>query len=179
MVAQISTRFGSFTNAISAVDRHLQLRPDDTGAWLSKGLLEVQLTNYTEAIALFTHVLTLETNNYAAILNRAFASVKSERYADALRDYETLRKLFPNSLEVNSGLAEIAFRKNDTNTALYFYGLCVSNSNPNPEQLKFFNDRLKSLKGETIEPKDEAGSHVMIDTNATTPLPEVKKPEIP
>jgi tetratricopeptide (TPR) repeat protein len=179
MVAQISTRFGSFTNAISAVDRHLQLRPDDTGAWLSKGLLEVQLTNYTEAIALFTHVLTLETNNYAAILNRAFASVKSERYADALRDYETLRKLFPNSLEVNSGLAEIAFRKNDTNTALYFYGLCVSNSNPNPEQLKFFNDRLKSLKGEAVDLKDEAGSRVSIDTNTMTPLPGVKKPEIP
>jgi hypothetical protein len=105
--------------------------------------------------------------------------VKSERYADALRDYETLRKLFPNSLEVNSGLAEIAFRKNDTNTALYFYGLCVSNSNPNPEQLKFFNDRLKSLKGEAVDLKDEAGSRVSIDTNTMTPLPGVKKPEIP
>jgi tetratricopeptide (TPR) repeat protein len=179
VIAQISTRYGSFTNAISAVDRHLQLRPDDIGAWLSKGLLETRITNYTEAIAVFTHVLTMETNNYPAILDRAYASVKSERYADALRDYESLRRLFPNSLEVNSGLAEIAFRKNDTNTALYFYGLCVSNSNPRKEQLDFFNARIKSLKGETIEPKDEAGSHVMIDTNATTPLPEVKKPEIP
>jgi tetratricopeptide (TPR) repeat protein len=179
VIAQISTRYGSFTNAISAVDRHLQLRPDDIGAWLSKGLLETRITNYTEAIAVFTHVLTMETNNYPAILDRAYASVKSERYAEALRDYESLRRLFPNSLEVNSGLAEIAFRKNDTNTALYFYGLCVSNSNPRKEQLDFFNARIKSLKGETIEPKDEAGSHVMIDTNATTPLPEVKKPEIP
>ena len=179
---RLSTRYGSFTNAISAVDRHLQLRPDDTGALLSKGLLQIQITNYTEAIAVFTHVLTLETNNYAAILNRAFASVKSERYADALRDYESLRKLFPNSLEVNSGLAEIAFRKNDTNTALYFYGLCVSNSNPNPDQLDFFNLRIKSLKGEATNLKDEAGSRVTIDTNSATRLPgvpEVKKPEIP
>jgi tetratricopeptide (TPR) repeat protein len=156
--------------------------PDDTSAWLSKGLLQVQLTNFPEAIKLFTHVLTLETNNYAAILNRAFASVKCERYPEAQHDYETLRKLFPNSLEVNSGLAEIAFRKNDTNTAKYYYGLCISNSNPNAEQFKFLSERLKSLKGEATNLMDEAGSRITLDTNTVTRLPEVpevKKPEIP
>lgn len=149
MVAQTSLVFRRYTNTLSALDRHLKLKPDDVGTLVNKGLILSQLEDFTNAIATFTRVLNLETNNYNAMLHRGYACFKSDRLAEARCDYEALRKVFPSSLEVNSGLAEIALRLKDTNSALHYYRLCLSNSNPNLEQSRSINERIKSLQGET------------------------------
>ncbi len=145
MVVQISAAFGRFTNALSAVDLQLRLNPDDLSALANKGILSIQLKNFRDALEPLSRVLSIDTTNYSARLTRAYAAVSCDQFDEAEQDYELLRKYFPNAIEVNSGLAEIAWRKKDTNTAIYYYQLCLTNSNPNPQQVKFLSERLKSL----------------------------------
>ena len=147
-VIQISALFNRVTNAVSALDRQLDLKPDDVPTLLNKAFLELQLKHFEQAIPPLSHALTLETNNYNALLQRAYAYVNCQHYNQARQDYDRLRRVFPTSMEVNSGLAEIAWREKDTNTAIYYYQLCLTNSNPGPEQSKFLLERLQSLKGE-------------------------------
>ena len=145
-VVQLCTTFKRFTNAIIALDRQLVLKPDDTGALVGKGFLDMQLGRFPEAIPALTRALQLQTNNYNAQLYRAVAYLNCERLDDAEHDYQTLQKIFPTSVEVNAGLGDIALRRQDTNTAVRFYEICAANSAPGSDQSRFYSERVKNLK---------------------------------
>ncbi len=144
-VIQISSVFKSYTNALLAVDQLLKLKPNDISALLSKGVLTIQAGKPREAVEPLTRVLSLQSTNYGAKLYRAVAYLGSEQLDEAQNDYTSLQKTFPNSNEVNSGLAEIAWRKKDTNSAVHYYELCLKNLPVNSPQAKFFADRINSL----------------------------------
>jgi tetratricopeptide (TPR) repeat protein len=145
-VAQLSATFRSYTNAILAVDQMLKLKPDDVPALISKAVFNIQAGHFTNAIPTLDRVLTLQTNNYSAQLYRAVAFLSADKLDEAQKDYDSLQKIFPNSIEINSGFAEIAWRRKDTNTAVRYYELCLKNAPAGSEQEKFFSDRLNVLK---------------------------------
>ena len=146
-VIQMSAMFNRVTNALVALDHQLELKPNDVTTLLNKAYLELQVKHYDQAIPPLTHALSIDTNNYNALLQRAYAYVNAERYDEAKKDYDRLRRVFPTSIEVNSGLAEVAWREHDTNTAIRYYELCLTNS-VGDKQPPFIIERLQSLKGE-------------------------------
>ena len=149
-VIQIAATFRHYTNAISAIDRLIEVQPDNIAALMSKGSFALQMTNYVSAIDALTRVLTLETNNYNARLYRALAYLGSDQLDEATQDYKELETLFPKSADVASGLAEISWRRKDTNAAIHYYSLSLSNAPPNvrPERLDQLKERLKALQPE-------------------------------
>ncbi|HET7626540.1 MAG TPA: tetratricopeptide repeat protein [Verrucomicrobiae bacterium] len=146
MVVRVSSMFGRYTNALAAADRQLELLPDDPSALFNKGFVTMQLGRYEQAAPLFTRILSLQPTNYNAQLYRAIAYVKSDHLDEAQQDFESLQKVFPDRNDVNGGLAEVAWRRNDTNTAIHYYQMCVTNVPPGSPQAKFYNQRLESLK---------------------------------
>jgi Flp pilus assembly protein TadD len=150
MVAQISTSFGRFTNALIAVQREVALAPTNSAALVIQGYLNIQLGNFKEAIGPLTRALSLETNNYAvqfpAQLDRAIAYLRADRLAEAEHDYLTVLKINPNSFQIYYGLGEIAWRRKDTNAAIANYQLYLTNSVPDSDEAKMISERLQSLQ---------------------------------
>jgi tetratricopeptide (TPR) repeat protein len=146
VAAQIYIRRGLWTNALAIIDRRLQAAPDEP-AWLfGKGLVSTQMKAYDAAIAAFTHLLSIQTNNNDALFNRAVASLQSDRLDAARADYEKLQQIFTNSPPVAYGLGEIAWRKHETNEAVRNYEIYLAHANPNTTEATNITERLNSLK---------------------------------
>ena len=119
-----------YSNALVTIDQQLNVSTNDLIALINKGYACLQLGAYQQAIPPLTRVLDLETNNHAARLNLAIANLRCDKLAAAQHHYEVLQKAFPTAPQVYYGLAEIAWRKRDTNTA----------------EAKVVSARLKELK---------------------------------
>ena len=137
--------YRDYTNALLALDKQLQLSPDNVTSLVNKGYIEIQLTNYSEAIPALSKAISLSPTNSTAIFCRAVSYFESGKLDDAQRDYELLRKVDPKGYPAYHGLAEIALRKKDTNTAILNYRLDISNSPPNSSEANWAIDRLKKL----------------------------------
>ena len=138
---------GQYTNALVLAQRILRLAPDDANTWLNQGCFQVQLNAYAEAVASFNRVLTLETNNPTALFYRAVAQLRGDQLEPALKDYESLQRQYPKAHQVYYGLGEIAYRRQDTNTAIRHYEAYLTNSPPNNPESPFVIGRLRELTG--------------------------------
>jgi Flp pilus assembly protein TadD len=152
---QVYMNYGRFTNAVTMLDRQLTITPDNPNALNQKGYACLQIGAFDQAIPTLTRLLTLQTNNYFAMLNRAIAYLRSDHLDDAQRDYETVQKVFPTAFQVDYGLAEIAYRRKDTNSAIQaserYLADVIENSkrtgaSTNTSESQFIIARLKDLK---------------------------------
>ena len=139
---------GLYTNAIHVIDRHLELVPED-GQWIfSKGFAQLQNNDYQPAIASFTHVLTIATNDPTTRFNRALAYLKTDQLDLARADYKHLQAGFTNSYQVAFGLAEVAWRQRDTNETIRNYNIYLKFApTNNPAEIKTVHERLAQLRG--------------------------------
>jgi predicted Zn-dependent protease len=144
-VAQISSMFGRVTNALSAVERELVVRPTNMAALVVEGYLQMQMTNFSQAIPPLTRALSIDSNNYTARFDRAIANLCLDQLDQAQQDYRILVRVFPGSFKVYYGLGEIAWRRKDTNAAIRFYRLYLTNSVPESPEAKMIAERLQSL----------------------------------
>jgi tetratricopeptide (TPR) repeat protein len=149
--AQVFMNFHYYSNALPFLDRQLALAPDDINALSSKGLASVQVGAYQDAIEALTKVLNIETNSASdlhtqALFGRAVALLKLGKLGEARRDYEALQRSFPTAYQVYYGLGEIAYQLKETNAAIRNYELYLTNSPPNPEEIKGVERRLKELE---------------------------------
>ncbi len=145
-VVQISGSFGRLTNALSAVERELRINPTNTVAMIIQGYLHMQLGNFAQAAPAFTRVLSLESNNYTARFDRAISYLRNDQLDQAQRDYELLSHAFPTSFRIDYGLAEIAWRRRDTNAAIFYCERYLTNSPPDTEEARQVQQRLQSLR---------------------------------
>ena len=129
-----------------AEDRQLDRQPDNATALVNQGFLRVQMGQYEQAIPPLTRALSLDATNYAALMDRAIAYLNSDKLNEAQQDYQSLEKVFTNRFQVFYGLGEIAWRKKDTNSAVHYYQLYLSNAPPNTSEAKLVTDRLQSLR---------------------------------
>jgi tetratricopeptide (TPR) repeat protein len=145
-VISVYSESARYSNALSIIDRQLNLRPEDQSALLNKGFLYIQLNAFDDAIRTMTQLLAV-TNRPDALLNRAIAYLRAEQLDPAQKDYESLQKLVPSARQVDYGLAEIAFRRKDTNAAIARCESYLSNAIPGAAETQFMENRLKELRG--------------------------------
>jgi tetratricopeptide (TPR) repeat protein len=142
---QVASFYRDYTNALLALDKQLQVAPDNVTSLVNKGFLEIQITNYNAAIPALTQAISLEPTNTTAIFCRAVCYFETGRLDESQRDYELLRKINPKGYPAYHGLAEIALRKKDTNTAILNYRLDFTNAPPNSEEANYAVEHLKKL----------------------------------
>lgn len=121
--------FNDMTNALQLVDERLAKAPDDPAGLNTKAVILMQTGHTAEAIPILDHVLAL-TNLPAARINRAFACLTTKDFASARSDLRQLEKAGNSPGMVNFGLALVAEHDADTNSALRFLQLCLSNTPP-------------------------------------------------
>jgi tetratricopeptide (TPR) repeat protein len=144
--SEVFLRYGRYTNALVTIEQELELAPTNMTALVNKGLACIQVGAFEQAIPPLTRALTMDTNNYAALLNRAIANLRGNQLDAAQRDYESLQRTFPTAHQIYYGLAEVAWRKQDTNAAIRNYQLYLANAQTNTAEAKLVSARLKELK---------------------------------
>ena len=142
---QVATFYRDYTNALLALNKQLQMSPTNVVSLINKGFLEIQMTNYSEAIPPLTEAISLAPTNTTAIFCRAVSYFESGKLDEAQHDYERLRQINPKGYPAYHGLAEIALRKKDTNAAILNFKLDLTNAPPNSSEINWAVDRLKKL----------------------------------
>jgi Flp pilus assembly protein TadD len=145
-VVQVASLYRDYTNALLALDKELEMKPDNVPSLINKGFLEIQITNFSAAIPPLSKAISLAPTNTTAIFCRAVSYLETGKLDEAQRDYELLRKISPNGYPAYHGLAEIALKKKDTNTAILNFQLDLTNAPPNSPEAKYAEERLKKLK---------------------------------
>jgi len=120
-------QLGSFTNALRIADQQLQVAPDNLQALLDRGVLGLQAGEFSNAIPVFTRLLSL-TNAYVGWFYRAQAYQRAGQLDAAEADYREALRTSPAAFEPYLRLAEIAALRGDTNTAQQHYQHGVSNA---------------------------------------------------
>jgi tetratricopeptide (TPR) repeat protein len=143
---QVYMRYGCFSNALTTIDQQLTLAPTDVNTLVNKGYACIQVGAFERAIAPLTRALSLETTNHSALLNRAIAYLRADKLDAAQQDYEVLQKAFPTAFQIYYGLAEVAWKRKDTNAAIRNYELYLVNAPTNTTEATLVSERLKELK---------------------------------
>jgi tetratricopeptide (TPR) repeat protein len=139
-------RRGHYAVALEMLDQSLVREPNNPGFVLSKGIAQMELWQFRAAIVTLTLALSLDPSNPEARIRRASCCLRAGQLDAARADYQELLKRFPNKFQVLYGLAEIASRKQDTNTAIEFYQRYLVNGVPESEEYKLVSYRLKRLQ---------------------------------
>jgi Flp pilus assembly protein TadD len=127
----------------------LQVMPADTDAMMNKGYACLQAGWYDEAVSVLDRLLSLQTNNHPALLNRAIAQLRRGALDEAWRDYQQLAVLYPRAYQVQYGLAEIAWLRRDTNAAIQHYEAYLASAPLQTVEASNVVERLRQLKGGT------------------------------
>ncbi|MGC3959058.1 MAG: glycosyltransferase [Verrucomicrobiota bacterium] len=167
---------GRYAKALELTERLIKLEPDNVACWINRGCFLMQVPDYDGAIQSFSHAITLKTNNYQAVLYRAIAQLRAEKYDAAIKDYETVQRQYPKEFTVDFGLGEIAYRRHETNTAIRYYESYLNNAPPNTPESKAVTERLNQLKGikppttNTVAPRLRLNDGAMRVTHIITRL---------
>ena len=145
---QVYLKRGLFSNAMAIIDRKLQAAPEDPTWLFGKGYASIQTKAYDDAIAAFTHLLAIQTNNNEALFNRAVACLQSGKLDAAQADYEKLGQSFTNAFQIAYGLGEIAYRKHETNESIKNFKAYLATANTNTSEATNIIQKLRELKGQ-------------------------------
>ena len=143
-VAQAYMVLNDFTNAAMAISNSLALDPDNISTMLLQSSILIKAQRSAEAISVLNRLLAI-TNSPEAKFNRGLAFQQSSNYPAAKADYLALQELAPNSMVLNFCLGDLATQQHDTNQAMYYYILCLSNAPAGSPQWNAAHQRLKSL----------------------------------
>ncbi|MCU0772292.1 MAG: tetratricopeptide repeat protein [Verrucomicrobia bacterium] len=146
---QLYLQANLYSNALQLIDRQLAGLPDDVNLLVNKGFVLLRMTNQVSAVEVLTRALELQSNNAPARLNRAIANLQLENLDAAQSDYESLLLSFPKGYPLYFGLGEIAFKRGDTNQAIYNFQLYLTNAPPNTAEAQQVRQRLEALRGVT------------------------------
>jgi tetratricopeptide (TPR) repeat protein len=119
--------FGDFTNALQILNTRLSKSPDDITDLNNQAAILFASGHPADAIPVLDHVLAL-TNLPTARFNRASARLASLDYAAAEADYHELEKSGLELGRADYGLAVIAESRHDTNQAMHYLRLCLTNT---------------------------------------------------
>ncbi len=144
IVLQTYISFGDYTNALQLAGRRLAGDPDNLAGLFNQAGLYMKLGQFTNALPVFDHALTL-SNLPPIRMARAVARVEAGQYDAAEADYLKLENP-TNNLPVDSGLAEIARRRHDTNRAIEYLERCLAEIPAGNPQRDLVAARLAALK---------------------------------
>ena len=87
---------GRFEEALKAYDKAVQIKPEDTSAWLNLGTTLFDLARLDEALLTFQHVLKLDLRHWDAAFRCGFTLDRLGRHAEALTYFDLSNTLKPN-----------------------------------------------------------------------------------
>ena len=143
-----------------------------------------QLANsgkYTEAIELYTAVLTSQSNNLEALLGRGYTYSWKHDFQNASADFSNVLKIQPGNMEAQKGLAYAALWSGDNKKAIKAFNELIAKKQDSKEfyialgQAQMNDGLLKEarqsfLKAEQLAPND-AEPKQLIFTPAAWSLP--------
>ncbi len=145
--AQLYLQARQYQAALAVLEGLLAREPANPELLSNKALAEMELSRYDAAIATLNSALALAPSNQIVRLNRAIANLRAGNLDAAQADYQLLLPTAPDSYKVLFGLAEVAWRRQDTNAAIQFYQKCLAHSIPASADHKLVAGRLRQLKG--------------------------------
>jgi len=148
---KVYMNFRFYSNALAVIDEHLKISPDNPTALFNKGCACLQLKAFDQAIDSLTRIVKMGTNNSVelyelAVFVRGRAYLGSDDLDKAQRDFEALQKAHPAAFQPYYGLGEVAFQRQDTNTAIRYYQLALANTPTNSVEANAIVTRLRDLK---------------------------------
>jgi tetratricopeptide (TPR) repeat protein len=144
-ISQAYLAFGDYTNAGPLVTRLLDQEPDNISALMMQSQILLQTARADLAIPMLNHVLSL-TNIPDAKLTRAIAYVQIRNYPAARSDCLELDNSLTNCFLTEYWLAQIAGLQHDTNQAVHYLQLCLTNAPPQTPLWREANARLRAFK---------------------------------
>ena len=136
---------GDFTNALQLVKAQSSKAPDDVASLTRQAAILIQSGNAAAAIPVLTHVLTI-TNSAEVRISRATAELISQKLTAAENDFLELEKSGVEPSRVSYGLAMIAEHRHDTNQALHYLRVCLTNTPSGTIFWRQASARLQSLE---------------------------------
>ncbi|XP_044509781.1 TPR repeat-containing thioredoxin TTL1-like [Mangifera indica] len=102
-----------FTEACAAYDEGLKLDPSNSVLYCNRAACWFMLGLWDRSVEDCNQALLIQPNYTKALLRRAASNNKLERWADAVRDYEVLRRELPDDNKVAESLfhAQVALKK--------------------------------------------------------------------
>lgn len=143
--------FGDFTNAERVITRLLDREPDNVPALMMQSQILLQTARASLAIPVLDHVLSL-TNRPDAKLNRAIAYVQTGNLSAARSGCLELDNSLPKCFLAEYWLAQIAALQHDTNQAVHYLQLCLTNA---PPQTPLWRDARHWLRVLKPDPKEK------------------------
>lgn len=144
-VAQTYTSFGDFTNAEQLVNRLLTRNPENISALLTQSGIFLQTARAGLALPVLNHILSL-TNLPDAKLNRAIAYIQVSNYPAATADCLEMDNSLPKCYLAEYRLAQIAVLQHDTNQAVHYLQICLTNAPPGTPLWREVQARLQWFK---------------------------------
>ena len=136
---------GNFTNAEQLISHLLTREPDNIPALLMESGIRLQTRHADLALPVLNHVLALTNSPHAKFI-RAIAYVQTTNYPAATADYMELANTLPNPFLAQYGLSQLAELQQDTNQAIHYLKLCLSNAPPESVQWREIHAHLLALK---------------------------------
>ncbi|KAL6554170.1 hypothetical protein OROMI_019843 [Orobanche minor] len=102
-----------FTEACSAYEEGLKLDPTNSVLYCNRAACWFKLGQWNRSVDDCNQALLIQPNYMKALLRRAASNCKLERWSEAVRDYEVLRRELPDNTEVAESLfhAQVALKK--------------------------------------------------------------------
>ncbi len=148
VAAELYALAQQFEAGLALLEELLKREPKRPDLLARKGLAQLQLSRFEDAIATLTSALVLAPRNDEARLCRAVAYLGADQFEAARADYEELLKTTTQSGNALFGLGTIAWRQRDTNLAIGYYQRYLSNGIPGSGQYGLALGRLKELTRE-------------------------------
>ena len=152
---KVFMNFQYYTNALEVIDQNLKVSPDDPTVLFNKGCACLQLKSFDQAVDSLTRIVNMGTNNSVelyelAIFVRARAYLGASQLEKAQEGFETLHKAHPAAFQPFYGLGEVAYARQDTNTAIHNYQLALAATPTNSIEANAIIVRLKELRQGTF-----------------------------
>jgi len=136
-----------YAKAMEVLEKQMLAQPENKLIALPYSWLKIQNKNYSEAVAILTSYLAEHPNDVQALLNRALAYFLDEKNTPAKKDYETTLNLGANPPpQAYYGLAQIALREKDNETALSYFRQYLVTGPPNTPQSRYVREQVELLK---------------------------------
>jgi tetratricopeptide (TPR) repeat protein len=87
------SRLGQYSEAVTAYDKAVFIRPTNAYAWNNRGVALDNLGQYSEAVSSEDKAVTLQPGYADAWYNCGVALRKLGRYADAIESYDMVRRI--------------------------------------------------------------------------------------
>jgi Flp pilus assembly protein TadD len=145
MAANLYAQNSQFEHELALLQKLVDREPTNLELLSRKGLAELRLVRFENAIVTLTTALSLEPANENARLLRAVAHLRAGHLDAARNDYLELLKN-PSSSEVALfGLGGVAWRERDTNAIVEYYQRYLTNATPGSSRYSVALERLNQL----------------------------------